>query len=174
VFIVSLFAVNLVLNLGFFISIFSGNVFEQTAVFIYRALALVFAALGGVFFYDWALLLKGKDRQSLLTTRLFQSGMSSPKFKLIYAAVIGLAGVMSVLSSIWPANYYITLVGNNLYLPGRFLGTAGFLALYASVQMWLIVFLAALFSWGRVTPRLRQVMSAAVFLSAAVAIIYIS
>ena len=172
VFIVSIVTVNFLLNLGFLADILSARIFQKTAVFIYMALALVFAGAGAVFFYDWVLLFKGKDVQNLFSRRMFQCTMTGKKYRPLHVAVIAAAVVTGVLSSIWPPNYYITILSNNLYVPGRFWNTAGLLAMYALVQMWLIICVAILFSWGRLTLRLRQVMNAAVFLSAAAAVVY--
>ena len=173
-FVVPMFALNLVLNTGFLQNVLLTGAFQRAAVSAYFILAAVFAIIGGIFVYDWGAMLRHKDGTALLSDRLLGPSKTAGRLGGFWVLlVMAVAVAMSVTSSIWPANYFMTVIGNDIWSPGQFWATLGTLSIYTAVQLWLIVFFAVLCAWGRIALRLRQVMCAAVFLSAAGAVVYI-
>jgi len=169
-FIAYVFAFNLALTMGVGAKFLSTPVFHKIAVVGGLALAAVFLAVGAVFFYDWMTgtiaNISGPDYRGNRERQKARSWV-------LYLGIGVLGLLMSVAGSIWAADYNIIILSNNLLMPGRFWGTAGILAVYTLVQLWPAILLAVLFAWGQMTARLRQVITSAVFLSAAVGVIYV-
>lgn len=151
-------------NLGFAAPFLSSRMFSRAASIGYLALGAVFLVAGVLFFYGWS---KGRAFQAKPQE---EHGLRCWITRL---AVIALGLSMSAASTIWPVDYSIILMSNNALLPGQFLGAASMLAVYGFVQLWPAIALAIAFSLERLTPRLRQVITSAVFLSAGVGAIYI-
>ncbi len=173
VFIVSSFVFNFIFGLGFLGRFLWAEDFTRYLIIANAVLAFFCAVAGVIFVYDWVLMLRGKDPQILWSGRLFRSHKTTQNNLLISAGIVVIAAVMSILASVWPPNYYITMIANNLGLPGMFLEAFALLALYAIVQLWLLIVIALVFSGNKLTSRLRQMISAAVFFSAAGIVFYI-
>ena len=162
---------NIVFNLGAFAGILLSSVFQNAVLIVHYVLALVAMIAGIVFFYDWMLWAKGKDPAGLLSVRIFKK--EAPQdFKWLGFVAIALGLAMSLLGSIWPCDLFITVMGSNLYVTGRTWATIALLLTYSCAQLWLPIVLAILLFGGRLTPRLRQVISAAVFFAASASIFY--
>jgi hypothetical protein len=169
--IASAFILNLLLSAGVFFGIVSTVIFQKTMLVLYLGLALGFIAAGAVFFYDWALWLNGKDPQTLLSGRMSRTGAVSRGRWEIFAVIV-LGVVVSFIGTLWPPDAFITVVSNNIFIPGQFWPGMKILAMYTAAALWLPVFFMVLSLWHSLTPRLRQVIYAAVFLSAGTAVLY--
>lgn len=160
-YIASSFVVSFVLNLGFFANFLLTSVFRKSAVNGYKILAFLVLGLGLQLCFN---LWRGRSFKSI-------NGILSNKIALF--AVLLLAAVMSVGGSIWPPNYMITILSNGLMMPGKVLASMFALVMYSFFALWLMVGFSAMFSWSRLTPRLRQIVCAAVFMSAAASVFII-
>lgn len=173
-FFAGLIILNLVFNLGFFIQIWASPAVQKVSVVLYKILAVGFLGLGAVFFYDWVLLIKGKDPQVLLSRRLFNKNATLKKgqaqkaiFMMIAAALI-----VSLISTVWAPNYYISMIANNFLVPGRRWETVFLLMVYTVVELWLALVLAAVLRRGKLSVRLEQLVFCAVFLVAGGSALY--
>ncbi len=173
VFLITLFATNLALNIGILGQYLGAPVFLKAMIGMTFVLAAACAIAGGVFLYDWLLLLLGRDQGRLLSIRLCLSDPQSNNVRQGRKGVIALGIVLGLVSSAWPMNYYMSILANDILAPGRFWGGVVMMALYTLVQLWLLYVLAFVFLRGQLTPRLRLIICAAVFLSAAGGVICI-
>ena len=162
---------NVMFSLGAFAGVLLSNAVQNLILIVHYVFAVFAIAAGVVFFYDWSLLARGKDPVGLFSFRIFQNSQKRQIKGLGFAAIaVGL--MTSLIQSIWPSDLFITVMVSNLYVAGRGLATIGLLLMYSLAQLWLPMVLALLFFGISLTPRLRQVISAAVFFAAAASIFY--
>ncbi len=173
VFFLVVLILNFVFSLGFLSNLLAIKWVIRLFLSINFLLGLFFACAGAVFVYDWFLACRGKSAETLLSTRIFSVKEKKVSGIFVSLAVVAAGAVMSFLSTVWPPNYVVSLTANNLYLPGRCLGTFFSLGLYSFIQLWFLLLLLALIAGNILTPRMRQMINAAVFFCAAGAVMYL-
>ena len=167
IFMVVLAAVSLAFNLGFFVALWSLPQVQKVSAVLYKVLAVIALVLGCLFFYDWVRLARGADPQTLPGRRLFRP-TAGPSRKLAVGVAIIAALVVGIINTVWPPNYYVSLIANNFLLPGRRLQTALLLSVYTVVALWLVLLVAAVLVKAdcKVPLRLQKLAHSAVFLVA--------
>lgn len=161
---------SLVFNIGFWANLLMLKQVERVLHMGNLILGAVALLVGIILFVEWLSLKKPNSPGSALYKRFF--GLKLNVF-WAYGAVFMAALLMSVLSTIWPLDYYITILSNNIFMPGKFWETVVLLAVYGVVQLWLMICLAQLFASKASTRDVRLIVSAAIFLSAGVVVFYL-
>ena len=129
---------------------------------------------GVVFLYEWVKLKKQDGKSSGAYQRLLNLGGSGMRRGVVVYLMAGLAALfMSILSTVWPPHYYISMISNNVFLPGKLWESVVLLAAYGICQLWLMTLLVKLFSAKDLTRDFKLIISAAIFLSAGVVIFYV-
>lgn len=138
----------------------------------YCALALVMLVAGLMLLSDWFHMLRSGG-QAPWIHKIFSSKTAWKNSRLIQLCLWPAVLFLSAGTSLWPTDYYVTMVGNNVIMPGRFWETAAHLFLYSLVLMWLPAALFFALSRLRMPDRLQHIVCAGVLLSAAVAVYFI-
>ncbi len=156
---------SMVLNLGVGQEVLFLPVFQKTVQMMYL-MAGVVAVIGGVILLvDWFRL-----RRGLLGRPLFSSKPVS--LVMVWVVTVVSALLLSVLATLWPMSYYITILANFLVIPGKFTSVALFFVLY-TLLFWWPLYLLGWFMAPRMPQGLTKIVYASVFLSAGIGAIVI-
>lgn len=161
------------LSLSFNIGIAQGILYAPQARQLIHAaylfLGIVSIALGLIFIRDWRCLIAGQ--QDLLSQAYWQKGNCSPRIAWVITVVLGL--VLSCLASIWPMNYYMGVIGNNILMPGQFWSTVLLMAVYTAFALIPLYLMLALMRLRTSNARFFYAISAAIFIAGGVGAVYI-
>jgi len=147
------------------------NNFISIAKILYFILGAAAFVTGVVFFKDWILngygqTLAGKPAEKTKTLSL--AGRLS-----VNLASIAIAVGLSSLSSLWPINNYIVILGNEAIAKGQWQRVMPMLLPYIIVSMWALWILWAFLSIKNLRPSLLKIVCAAVFFTASSCMILI-
>ena len=153
-----------ILNCGVFDRLVFNKYFETIAKGIYVLLALAIGFKGLKFLNQWFCLLKGKaiKPESMAPIKL------SP---LALGFVMALGGIiLSVLATLWPVNYYVSLFQLYMMMPGQLVPMGFLIALYTLMSLWVVYLSVWILSLETVNQRLFKIVAAAIFLSASIGV----
>ena len=141
--------------------------FVLTVKIIYFLLGAGSFVLGVLFLKDW-FSLRFKHQADLAVKK-------TPSINVIvaYFITIILSLGLSVLATLWPVNYYMTLLGTGWLVNGQWQSVVLLLVTYTIVSMWPLWFLWAFLSIKNLRPALLKIVCAAVFFAASSSIILI-
>lgn len=140
--------------------------FVLTARIIYLALGVGCFVLGVVFVKDWFLLYRNTPKDvACPPTCPSVNGIAMSLITFI------LAVVLSALATLWPINYYMTLLGAGGLVHGQWQVLIVLLVGYTAVSLWPLWFLWAFLSIKNLRPALCKIVCASVFFVASSSII---
>ncbi len=142
--------------------------FILTAKVLYLILGIGAFILGIVFIKEWYLL-RFKDK-----TNSDGKGISSRqdiKLQVLLMVVLGIG--LSALSTLWPINNYMMLLGNEALLKGQWSVIAPLLTCYVLLSMWPLWFVWAFLDINDLRPSLSTIFCAAIFFTASTVMILI-
>ena len=122
-----------------------------------------------VFIRDWRLLVGGQGGD-LFAHRLWQWGRVSSA--TAWVVTVGLAIATAVLASIWPMNYYMGIIANNVLLPGQFWSTVFSIGVYTAVAISPVYAVFFLMRLLKLNARLFFVIAAAISLAGSIGAVY--
>lgn len=138
---------------------------------LYALFGVSAVCAGVLLFRDWMRVKKG---QAALWPLTAPGALPSKKNKaMLYLGLSLLAMIVGLGNSLWPVNFHVGMVSNNIIVPGRFWDTAAFLALYSLVVLWLPAVLVWLLSAKRLSPGMERLLCAGFLFSAAATVFYI-
>ena len=145
--------------------------FQFAAKIIYFVLGVVSFVLGVMFFKDWILINRGllsAEANDKKEVKLL------PKGRLMaYVSMPVLAGFLSALSTYWPLNSYILLLGNEGLIKGQWQSVAPLTITYVLVSMWPLWFIWVFLNIKNLRPSLLKIFSAAIYFIASSSMIFI-
>jgi hypothetical protein len=134
--------------------------FIPAAKIFYFVLGAWAFVLGVLFFKDWLLLNRGK----LLAEKSCNWIKDHPVLTVFLTIVLGL--LLSALSTIWPANNYILVLGNAGIVKGQWQSVLPMVAGYVLMGMWPLWLVWAFFSIKNLRLSLVRILYAAIFFTA--------
>jgi hypothetical protein len=144
------------------------KVFVLTAKIIYLVLGVGSFGLGVWFFKDWFMAYRHtREDVDIQETSLPQSGW------IIFLITSMLVVVLSALATIWPANYYLTLLGSGWIINGQWQSVIVLLMGYTLVSLWPLWLLWSFLSIKTMRPALLKIVCASVFFVASSSVILI-
>ena len=176
VFIVSVAVFHLLFHMGFLIFIFSKPVFQKLIYAMCFLCAVVLAGSGIVILYDGMLVRRGKEPACRWSSWFSTSGAGknlAKKSWMTYLSMVSAAFLTGLVSGISAMDSYMAIISNNVVIPGRLWSTMAVLAEYTAANLWPVLLLAVFFVWTKISARLKQLVCAAVFLSAAASIFFL-
>lgn len=164
IFLISLLLSGFILNCGYLDKFILHSLFHSTVKLFYVLFSVVLGWQGIKFLYQWFQLSKGK--------KILENPIKIKILPVFLVFLLALTGnVLSVLASLWPINYYISVFGFYLTMPGQFTSMAFYIFIYTFVSLW-VVYLIVWFSSLQVKHlRLFKIVSAAILLSASFSVI---
>jgi hypothetical protein len=160
----------LVLNFG------PGQIFVLQKNFVFAVKLLYFAlgawafVLGVLFLKDWFLIHRGFPEKDPAQEEIKYFSSHSIA---IYVTTIILAIVLSALSTLWPVDKYILILGNAALLKGQWQTGMPILVTYVLISMWPLWFVWAFLSVKSFQPSLLKIAYASIFLTASSCMILI-
>ncbi|MBF0503922.1 MAG: hypothetical protein HQL14_02350 [Candidatus Omnitrophica bacterium] len=142
--------------------------FMLSGKIIYFALGTVSFIYGILFLKDWFLMRHAPQKES--PTNIVKSPSGIIAISLI-TVILGV--LLSLLSTVWPVNYYLTLLGTGALLKGQWQIVIRYLIGYSLISMWPLWFLWSFLSIKNIRPTLIKIVSASVFFLASSCIILI-
>jgi len=142
--------------------------FVWTAKIIYLALGVGCFVWGVVFLKDWFLSYR-QPLKDLVTPPTCPSVNALAMFLLAF--ILGV--FLSALATLWPINYYMTLLGAGGFVHGQWQAMIQLLGLYTIVSLWPLWFLWAFLSIKNIRPALFKIICASVFFIASSSVILI-
>jgi len=148
--------------------LFFHKVFVLTAKIIYLVLGVGSFGLGAWFFKDWLEGYRhpGKDID-VPPVNLPMNGAA------VFLVTFILVVVLSALATVWPANYYLTLLGAGSVINGQWQSVMVLLLAYTIVSLWPLWFLWSFLSIKGLRPAFVKIVCASVFFVASSSVILI-
>ena len=152
------------LNAGYVDQIILHNKFFFIVRWIYVGLAVVVGIQGVEYLFQWIAMLKGKViQEEKIKTKL------SPLVLMPSMLVLGF--LLSVLNSLWPINYYISVFSVYIKMPGQFLSMGTMIFLYTLTSFWLVYLVLSFVLLQKNNLRLFKILVAAILLSASISVV---
>ncbi|GEM_PF-4464215 len=179
-FFIATFYISLLLfSMGVLMQILSAKQFFAAGRFFYVFAGVLLAVCGAVHLRDWWGLTRLRERHSIVipfVTGPYEQGTSDIRILII---TIATAVILAALSTLWPANPYIFINSNYLFVPGKTLEV--FLMLLVYNFMFVIPFLGIfllvesdLFSrWVHQAPSMVKVVLSALLIALGSSLVYI-
>jgi hypothetical protein len=142
--------------------------FVLTAKIAYFVLGAASFILGSWFLKSWFLAHRGHGED--LTSQKTKSPVS---IILLCLLTVFLSGLLSMLATLWPINYYMALLGTGGPLNGQWQAVISLLAGYVITSLWPLWFLWAFLSIKNIRPTLFKIVCASVFFVASSSVILI-
>jgi len=170
-----LFVLTYILSLSFFnfgpmeVFLFK-KTFVWTAKIIYFVLGTGSFILGVMFLKDWFVMRRNpKPREDLTAPQT--NAFNSVIVLCLITVILGVA--LSALATLWPINYYITLLGAGAFVNGQWQAVISLLVGYTIISMWPLWFLWVFLSIKNLRPALLKIVCASVFFVASSNVILI-
>ena len=165
IFVVTIVICSFFLNCGFLDKFILHRKFLDVTRWIYVFLAIGVGIKGLIFLFQWIRCCQGKPdkEESIIKIKL------SPLLLGFLIFIIGV--ILSVLTSIWPINYYISLFSIYMVMPDQFVPMLSLIFLYTLISYWLVFFMIWCGSIQSKNLRLFKIITAAILLSASVGVI---
>ncbi|MBI3601894.1 MAG: hypothetical protein HY209_03270 [Candidatus Omnitrophica bacterium] len=161
----TIFLASFALNCGF-LEIFVWNrYFEIVDRWTYVILAIVVGWQGFKFLRQWFLLFKGhaiKPESQVQRKFLFLT---------LGFGIVLMGSILSLMATLWPVNYYISIFSLYLLMPGQGLAMALLIGIYTLMSWWVVYVAAGVVSLETINPRLFKIVGAAILLSASLSVI---
>jgi len=167
----------LVYGLSFLIFNFGpapGFVFQKNFINLSKVLYFLLGVgsfgLGVLSFKEWFDLSRGK-----LVQKSVEETSSVPllKFCGAYGGGVILACVLSALSTFWPMNVYLMILGNEALLKGQWSTILPLLLVYSFVSLWLLWLVWAFLSLKKIRLSLYKIICASIFFTASSVVFFI-
>lgn len=154
----------------------SGQIFVFQKNFVFAAKVIYFILgvwafiLGVLFLKDWFLMRRGLPASVMARG---SDDTSRGRSNLFGVLTVVLAIALSALSTLWPINNYIMLLGNEALLRGQGTRVMPLLAGYIFFSMWALWFVWVFLSIKNLKPSLLRIFCASIFFTASSCMIFI-
>ncbi len=160
-----MFLSSFIFNCGFLDKFILNKYYETSARIVYVVLAMAMGLKGAEFLNQWVCLIKGKETKSTPLASLKLSRLA------LGFVIVFVGAFLSLLASLWPISYFITVFSIYMALPGQFFSMASLIALYTLVSLWVSYSAIWSVSMESSDQRLFKMVAAAILLSAAISAI---
>jgi hypothetical protein len=143
--------------------------FIVAAKTIYLILGTWFFILGILFFKDWFLLNRGQLSTDPANEKM-RPFAGNDLIVGLTTVILGL--VLSAVSTLWPINNYMMLLGNETFLKGQWQAVMPLLTVYIFMSMWPLWLVWAFLSIKNLKPSLLRIFCAAIFFTASSCVIF--
>jgi hypothetical protein len=154
-----------IFNCGYLDLIVLNSSFERIIRWIDVPIAIFVGIKGIQFFRRWYLLIQGKEEKPSIDKPV--------KFpSVLLALLIVLAGfLLSLLASVWPVNYYITVLSIYMKMPGLFFSLGSLILFYTVLSLWMVYMVLWLFSMQNKNQRMFNIIASAILLCASLGVL---
>lgn len=164
-FIGTLITVSFLSNCGFLDKVIIHKNFLHVTRSIYVLLAIFVGIKGFKFLFQWFQLTKGNSiKEEILIKRKVSPGFLG--FSIVFFGLF-----LSVLSSLWPTNYFISYFSVYMLTPDQAIPMGVSIAVYSFISKWLIFFILWFVSIQSKSLRLFKITASAILLSASISVI---
>ncbi len=162
---VSIILSSFLFNCGFLEKIVLNKSFQFLARGVYVVLSIGVGLQGFKFLKQWYSLSKGNKIAFEGPIKI-----KAPAIGLIFFLIL-IGFLLSLLSSLWPVNYYIMVFSIYMMMPGQLISLGSLIFIYTVLTLWVVYMVIFVPCLEVRNQRLFKIIAAAIFLSASLSII---